>query len=168
MAKSKVFDIDKGWRNIGRGLREFTAHEISVGLPEDSPESHEKVDGLSMAALGAIHEYGTYDGHIPARRWLSAATDYYRDTITDRYVRLWKRIMTGKPTLVGQELEKVGVFGARKVREYVRKIGPTVWEPLSDRTVSAKGSSRPLINTGKLLRAVTHTIRKKKGGASDV
>lgn len=161
MAKSKVVDIDKGWRNIGRGLKQFSGHEIFVGLPQDSPESQEQSNGLTMAALGTIHEFGTYDGFVPARRWLSAATDYYRDAIADRYVKLWKRIMTGKRVDVGEGLERIGMFGVNRVREYIRKVGPTVWEPLADRTVKDKKDDRPLISTGQLIRAITYVVKRK-------
>jgi len=161
MGRSSIKDIDRGWKNIGRNLSAYSKKTIYVGLPREKPGPTTD-EGYSMAEIGALHEFGSLDGHVPERKWLRSAVDHFRSAITERYVKLWERIMRGNYVDVDEGFNRIGMFGVSRIREYIRKVGPGIWRPLSAFTIARKLSDRPLINTGQLMQSITYIVTGKK------
>lgn len=162
--KSKVTDTDKGWRNIVEELTLFAKSDVYIGLNEGNfPKHLDENDqvGISMAAIGAVHEFGSRDGRIPARPWLRSAVDSQRkqisDAIGDVYSEIVKQVRTAT---VG--LNRLGLLGVNIVRTYMLVTGPAIWLALSPVTVDAKGSDKPLVDTGQLVGSVTYVIKTGK------
>lgn len=157
-----VKDIDKGWNNIVQNLAEMNAIDVFVGIHEG--ETH---DGeLTAAQVGAVHEFGSKDGRIPQRRWLRAGVEHYSKQIGDKYSQLYKSSMRPSTNMrIG--LNRIGLFGVAKVQNYIRNVGQSVWEDISEETKKRKGSTKILIDVGQLIGSVTHTLRPKGLGVSD-
>lgn len=153
--KSTVKDIDKGWNEIVKNLQTLNSLDVFVGIHEGIDHDGE----LTAAQVGAIHEFGSKDGRIPQRRWLRAGVDYYAREIGQKYDAVFKASL--KPgSNMRRELNRIGLFGAAKVKEYIRKVGQSVWPDITDETKLAKGSTKILIGkTGQLIKTVTHTLR---------
>ncbi|RLI74767.1 hypothetical protein DRO97_05075 [Archaeoglobales archaeon] len=54
-------------------------------------------------------------------------------------------------------LKKAGAFLEGAIKETITKGRPE-WSPLKPETIKRKGSSKPLIDTGKLRASITHRI----------
>lgn len=56
-----------------------------------------------------------------------------------------------------QVLRKAGAFLEGKIKEKITHSDPS-WPPLKPETVKRKGSSKPLIDTGRLRNSITHKV----------
>lgn len=158
MGKSRVVDIDKGWNRIVQQLEVLNDLDVFIGIHSDAPSTDE-TGKLTAAAIGAIHEFGSKDGRIPQRQWLRAGIDHFSREIGEKYAELFKDITAGRGFDAKRALNRLGLFGVAKVREYIRKVGQDVWPDITDATKIAKDSTKILIDTGQLIQGITHTVR---------
>ncbi len=162
MAKNgTVQDIDLGYKEFARlvkGMR-LRGPDVMVGLiGSDAEADHQEAPGLTVAAIGAIHEFGVDEPpvRIPQRSWLRAPFDKNRR----KYERMLERltgliILGGKGMTMERALGIVGLVAEQDVRDAILDgIDP----PLADATIAAKGSDVPLIDTAQLLQSITHQV----------
>lgn len=110
------------------------------------------------AQLASIHEYGL--GTVPARPFIGPPFRKARAKYLARLVKAYKAALkSGKPALVERELGVIGQLMAADIKNYVTQ-GPGVPPPNSASTVARKGSSRPLVDTGGMVNAVTYQVVK--------
>lgn len=125
--------------------------QVLVGVPTGSG-SYE--DGLTIATIAAVNEFGSADGKIPARPFLHPAI---RDGAP-----MFKRIaelrlpdvIAGKENLL-KALHQMGTLGVSLVQEKITSIHSP---PNAASTIRAKGSSKPLIDTGALRQSIDYLI----------
>lgn len=108
-------------------------------------------DGITMAELAMVHEFGSRDGHIPQRSFLRSTVDENER----RYVAAMKKelakIPSGKATVRGALRQT----GERMRSDVIDKIRRGIPPPNAPSTIARKGSSTPLIDTGQLLQSIT-------------
>lgn len=143
------------WHHIVRALalKDRAAEEshVKVGIVAQKG-GKEIVEGgdLSMIALMAIHEYGSEEAGIPERRPI-------RKTFESRYTEM-TQVCAGlmKQFLAGQTLERclgiLGAWGASAIKNTIRE---GLQPPNAPSTIKAKGSETPLVDTGRLINAIT-------------
>jgi hypothetical protein len=129
-------------------------------------ESHVKVgvlsgggksaDGLSMVELAAIHEFGAPRAGIPERSFIRAAMRANESEYRAVAARLSGAYVTGKISYQ-RALELLGVWGATAIKKYIT-AGSNIAPPLQAATVQRKGSTRPLVDTGQLVNAISHKV----------
>ncbi len=139
-------------RNLERRLN--SGKEVLVGLPA-SAGMHPDA-GQSMAAIGAIHEFGS--GKIPERSFLRVPLRKGQDELKKVFVRLMPKVVSGELTMM-QALESVGAKAASIPQE---AIAAGIAPANSPVTIARKGSSRPLIDTGAMRQAITYVIRDRE------
>lgn len=154
MATAKVEVRDRGWKAIRQQfLKTKPRLELTVGVQgTDASQDH---DGITNAALAAIHEFGAPAAGIPERSFL-------RSTISrenKKYLKLLQN--AGKNALAKvpakKSLEILGEIVVADVRKTIdRSIG---LKPLKAATVARKGSSKPLIDTGQLKGSITAVVK---------
>lgn len=179
-------------------LKERKVH-VAIGVVGDDA-SDEVQEGLTMAGLAAVHEFGaTIDhpggtpyvippkgtigegvlfvkkdsehgrraialGHvtkphkivIPERALIRKTLDEQESKINEAAVRMVTRVAEGKET-VESGLGKVGEFVSSQIR---RTIQRGVEPPNAPSTIRRKKSSKPLIDTGLLIRSYTYKVRE--------
>lgn len=146
-------EIDHGWDKIKKELKLIDNSHVNVGVLSDVggyPEGN-----VSLADVATFNEYGTSD--IPPRPFMRQSFDTNRDeikTFTDKEV---DAIYSGKQNVKGA-LEKIGVYFVGKVKETFSK-GEFVENAPS--TIAKKGSSKPLIDTGRLRNSIDHKVELK-------
>lgn len=127
-----------------------TSHYALVGIHESAGQA--KDSPMTMATLGAVQHFGNDD--IPARRWLDTGaetgTKEYLDTIREG-------IEEGLDAK--QIMARVGVEAEGAIRQYITDLDTP---PNKPSTISRKGSSNPLIDTGNMRQSVTSTVVRKK------
>lgn len=146
MAKSPVRRTGPGLDAI---LRRIQDSAVTVGIHSDAGQHDDA--GMTVAQLGAIHEYGSEAAHIPERSFLRSTMAKkrasYRSSI--RYI-------------IHQALEKdydvrkaMGRLGRRAEGDIKLTIRDLKDPPNAPSTIAQKkGVDNPLIDTGQMLNSV--------------
>lgn len=118
----------------------------------------------SLALIAATLNYGrqageTLSGHkypeIPARPFMKFAMEIWEREFPEVLGRIMPSYLGGSITVDGV-LKEIGERAKNAVQKAIREGD---YAPLSPRTIAAKGSSTPLIDTGTMVNSVTFEIR---------
>jgi hypothetical protein len=163
-------NIDK----IVKNLQKINGKKIKVGV--FGGEKHENSE-IDMADLASIHEFGceiqvtpkmrawfTANGYplkkettvirIPERSFLRSGYDENIDTIS-------KKIEEMVPDVIAADvdpkvfMDAIGVEFAGLIQKKMRDLKNP---PNSQMTIERKGSSNPLIDTGRLVSSIRHEV----------
>lgn len=148
-----VRDIDRGWKNLRKEMKEANGSYTTVGIHEN--ETHTADDGgarTPMAVIAAVHEFGTDDGRIPRRAFLSTAFERYRAELEVFRDKLLKGIFLQRFTF----RQALGLLGEKHQAQVQKTITDGPWVENAKSTIDAKGSSRPLIDTSQMRNSVRH------------
>lgn len=125
------------------------AAKITVGIhTADGEAEHKDSEGLTVAEIGAFHEFGTR--RTPQRSFIRSWFD--ESVVENRELILsqLKLVAENKLTLENA-LERIALKCESSVKKRIaRRIPP----PLSPVTIARKGSSVPLIDTGQLRASI--------------
>lgn len=128
------------------------APHVAVGVLQDEPVAN----GFTMVDLATVHEYGSKDGRIPQRSFIRSTCDAKRKEHMSLIERLQSKVIAGVLT-IKQALTQLGEVVAKDMVQTInRGIEPTL-EPATIKR--KKGSSKPLIDTGRLKGSITHEVR---------
>jgi hypothetical protein len=140
---------DMGWKRIVLDFKELKDTGVKVGLM-----GSEEVDGTTIVDIGAYNEMGTK--HIPARPFMTKTADDHREGIYKYTERLVGQMIDGKYS-TRQVLSFMGLWYQAKVQMTIRQA--KTWAvPNAPATIKAKGSTSPLIDTGRMVGAVRYEI----------
>jgi hypothetical protein len=146
--KPSIKDIDRGYSEFVKGFADLDGYGVTIGIHAE--------EGSELAIIAASQEFGT--DMIPERSFLRATLDEqdgaYREATADAI----RSVLDGKrPAKVA--LERLGLRVAHDAQGKIRSgIDPA----LAPATIAAKGSSKPLIDTGRLLRSITYQVRRER------
>jgi len=162
---AKITVNDSGLRRLMSQVKDLEGDpHVRVGIFSDGKggEQHDE-SGLSNVELAVIHEFGAPEAGIPERSFIRSTFSKERAALKADLKVLLKRVLEGK-------LEARAMFdllGQRLVAAIQRRVrGEGIPPPLKQATIDRKGSSRPLIDTGRMMAALTYAtfIRGEKGG----
>lgn len=142
--------VDKGWEELLHNLQ--VEEHVKVGVLGNAGNAE---SGLSMAELAMIHEFGTDDGHVPARAPIQTAFRESERDLVALQQTVAKAIYARRIT-VEQGMELIGQWFAAEVKKTITE-GDQLLENASA-TIEKKGSERPLIDTGRLVNAYTYEV----------
>lgn len=137
-----------GLKNLAKALGD--KHRVRIGIFGNKNSRDKAV--ATNAELGAVHEFGSKSRNIPARSFLRMPITLHQK----RIVKLAsKRVMEllAKGQIV-KFWEDLGRVATNVIQQAFASSGFGSWAPNKPATVRAKGSSRPLIDTGQLRRAI--------------
>jgi len=138
-------------RQIKENLQKNSA--VYVGLPKGAGTYE---DGAPIAVIGAVHEFGSADGHIPERSFLRVPLRAERKEFGKIIKMQIPRIMDGQLTS-RDVMEQVG---AKAVGVSQEAISAGIQPPNADSTVRRKGSATPLKDEGFLSQNITYVIEE--------
>lgn len=152
MIKINVSDANKATQELQKALKQFVNDQfVTVGIHEDDNARSDDGD-INNATLGAILNFGTPT--IPSREWLSPGVSQsnkeYLQIIADG-------IEDGLS--MRQIHEQLGLVASASVQQYMVDLRTP---PNAPSTITAKGSSNPLIDTGELRQSVTYKVVEGK------
>lgn len=161
-------ETDRGLRRLREAWRLASGTTtVKVGLIEGGRE-RDPADGVTNAQLGAIHEFGS--SNVPARPWLLPAIKKNHDKYVATIRTIATQILAGKMTTV-RGLNLLGAMAATDVKNYVTQGTPipppnapsTLWRKVKgargmDRLDAAVGQVRTLVDTGRMIGAVTWRV----------
>ena len=144
-----------GLKGFLERFREIGKPKVYIGVPASKNGMHE--GGINMATLLALHVLGAPSRGIPQRDPLRppliANAQRYSDLLA---LGLKHALANGTdPKLV---YEKIGIVAANDVKDYFITGN---FKALSEKTIKAKGSSKPLIDTGELRNSISYEVRNK-------
>ena len=109
-----------------------------------------------------MHEFGSFSKGIPRRSFL-------KDPITHKRKELLKKAKEIIDANIDKEngdkkiFELIGIYGESIVQEAFESGGFGMWEAISDKTATKKGSSQILIDSSQLRRAIISKTDKRNG-----
>ena len=186
MVKASHNSFGGGAKAIMDRLQQISSQKVCVGVPAENDERNgtdlsnadlvyihthgvrpgpvrgemqkdiNKGKKYSVALQMYIHEHGSFAYQVPARPIIEPAIENSQKDIGELLGRAAKAATEGKDTQ--QALEDVGQEAQQDVQNWFTdpKNG---WAANSPTTVKAKGSDKPLIDTGALRDAITFVIR---------
>ncbi len=132
-------------------MKKLEKFKVDVGFNESSG-SYE--DGPTVAEVAAWNEYGTE--RSPARPFQRRTFEDCRDDIVNYTNNMLKVAIHGGGAK--ELLNSVGAYTKGKMQKEIRDGD---WEPNAPSTIAKKGSSKPLIDTGRMRQSIVYTISKK-------
>lgn len=153
---AEMGEIDHGLKALMDRVREVDGDSETragfLGTGKGS-ESHGK---YTVAQIASVHEFGTADGRIPARPFVRTSFDANAAKYKTMLARVLKGFIEGKITLY----KGLGLIGIQMSADQRAKIatGPHLQPALKPATIAAKGSDRPLIDTGQLANSTTYDV----------
>lgn len=128
------------------------APHVAVGILQEEAVA----DNFSMVDLALVHEFGSKDGRIPQRSFMRSTCDAKRNEHIKLSDILQSKIIEGKLNL----RQALGQLGEVVEKDMVQTINHGIAPNLKTATVKRKkGSSKPLIDTGRLKGSIKHEIR---------
>lgn len=147
-----VRDVKKpGWLAMERAIREADGLEVMVGFQHGSAAED---DGTDVCDVAAWNELGT--STIPSRPFMRKSVDENKAKINAMLKNAATELTYGKPARM--VLADVGMFQKDLVQE---KITEGSFKANAPSTIRRKGSSRPLIDTGRMRESVQYVVRKR-------
>ena len=146
---------DRGWKRFLATIDEIKHGDphVKVGILAEGGGGEGRGEGLTNVTLAAIHEFGTSDGKIPERSFIRSAVARHRLEYIALIQKLLKQVIRQKMTL-RQMFDIVGLQAANDIKKGVVS-GDGIPPPLKPETIRRKKSSRPLVDTGRMIGAVT-------------
>jgi len=167
---------DTGLRFMAAVLRAKTSVKVGILKGNHDGKDTERHDGsgLSNAAVGAVHEYGSFTGGfgkhpIPRRSFLHDPLKSKRLKILDRAKRGFLLALKGAPAV--DFWDAIGAEMVRTVLQSFANSGPG-WAPLSPVTIALRkrahkgrngGGEKPLIDTGELRKSISFRVDQVGG-----
>ena len=156
---AKPEDYLKEVSKYTKELEKLAGSEVVVGIPQSKNSKYNSEDGtnITMAELGAIHEYGVPESGIPQRSFLRVPLQ----NNADKLLKTIDNDLKFSKTNTNQALGKLGASGLSIVLEAFKTSGGGTWQKLKPST--RKGTNaKPLIDTGQLRQSITFEVRDVK------
>lgn len=156
MAKPKGNVDKRKWKTLRAKLEAAEKAHVKVGIlaSKGGAAQHDAESGLTICQVGAFNEYGTKT--IPERPFLRS-TFLKKDAELGRVTaKLAKGFIEGRVSLA-RALDTLGLWGATAVKKTIT-TGKGVPPANAASTIKSKGSSRPLVDTGRMLGAISWEV----------
>lgn len=151
-------EVDKGWNALRQSMKSLEQNKsyVKIGVLDDGKGAEIRDGGLSNAEIAAIHEFGSADGRIPERSFVRSTWEAKESEYLAMMKKLVRGVYEGK-----MSVEKaLNVAGARIANDIKNRVtqGPGIPPPLAASTIARKGSSRPLIDTGRMINSLAWKV----------
>lgn len=135
-------------------LEELSKLQTRVGFQRGTAADE---DGADMADVAMWNELGTE--HSPSRPFMRQSVDNNASKVTAMCGHQLRALAQGKTT-AKEALQQIGVMQKALVQA---EITNGSFAPNAPYTVAKKGSSKPLIDTGRMRASVTVEVTEKGG-----
>lgn len=130
---------------------------VQIGIQgAKAAEAKKGSEELSLIDVAVINEFGSSDGRVPARSFIRAAHDEFKDRWMAARDRLFKQAMDGDIT-VKEALAKLGLLIRNDIKKRIR-AGIQPWNALATilkKSRAGRWGNMPLIDRGQLINGIT-------------
>lgn len=145
----KIIDKDHGYAQLKIEVRKLKGRGVQVGI-----WGGDDAEGTSVVDYALYNEFGTR--HIPSRPFLAMTYDRHKDKVHKYIEFLAGKLADGNMT-GDRMLQLIGEDFMNKMKMMVRNA--TEWAiPIKDATAERKGSTSPLIDTGRMINAINYEV----------
>jgi len=139
--------------NITKEIAKLKKNVIKVGLPSDVGTYK---NGVSVLEVGEIHEYGLGG---PRRSFLRVPMIVKQNQI-NKVIKLgYASVVSGRSKAM-PVFNKLGIVAQNISKGAFKAQGYGKWEDIKDSTKKAKGSSKILFDTGRLVQSIKYWVAK--------
>ncbi|HEY3987946.1 MAG TPA: hypothetical protein VGM02_01525 [Acidobacteriaceae bacterium] len=158
MKASVTVTRTSGQQQFAARLEKLKKAEVLVGIPQD--KSLRTTGEVTNAQLLFIHTNGSPLRNITARPVIQPAIKAPDNAkrISAELKQAAQSILEGDPDAAHQHLEKAGTLGANASKRWFTDPR-NGWRGNAESTIEAKGSDKPLIDTGELRRDLTYVVK---------
>lgn len=143
------------WAALVRRLRVSQDPFVKVGVLQSHGAGKKHADGdATLVEVATAHEFGA--GPIPERSFIRRTIREKERAIVGLQAKLTAQVVEGRLTME-RALQLIGAFVAGEIKKRIAEGAP-IPPPLKAATIEAKGSSRPLVDTGQLAGAVAWEV----------
>lgn len=140
-------------KKLEKMMKDLAELQVRIGFQKGEATED---DGTDICDIAAWNELGTE--HSPSRPFLRKSVDENVEAINKFLQSQKKELLKGVPA--EDVLKKIGIFQKDLIQE---KITEGDFAPNAESTIKKKGSSKPLIDTGRMRQSVNFVIKKKGG-----
>lgn len=153
----------RAWDALVKKVGDLANQKVKVGiLAANGGGDREPGSEMTLVEIAATHEFGSPAAGIPERSFLRDALAEFGEQARSTQARLARAIIADEMT-IEQALGVLGEWWVAKIKGRIAR-GEGIPPPLAASTIRAKGSDRPLVDTGRLLASITWAI--ETGGAA--
>lgn len=150
MAVKSVNINDKGFKKAVEALERLAKMQVKVGIQSDTEDYS---GGVSVVDVAVWNEYGT--DKIPSRPFIRQCFKDNSDEALTRLSELAQKTALGDDPKSG--LSGIGQWYQDEMRRILRDFP---WAPNAKSTEDRKGSSRPLIDSGHLIKSIRYKVEE--------
>lgn len=155
---SKIKEFEDFFDDLEKIAKELDKTSIEYGYTKNKMHKEANVPVAQVADWmqnGIMKKEGGW--HSPPRRFMTQAEILNEKTTEGMLYDLSNAILTGKKLNVTRILHKIGRSSADDIREAILY---GTYPPLKPSTISQKGHSQPLVDTGELYDDADYKITK--------
>lgn len=150
MAKSKVIDKDLGYAKWLQQMKDIADKPFTKIGVLGAGESDE--DGVTVVEYASHNEFGTKTA--PERSFIRSTIDERKRRIFGKAFNLQRDIFEGRISVQ----KALGIMGTLIKGNIVQKIADLRSPANADSTIKAKGSSNPLVDSGRLRQSIDYEV----------
>lgn len=141
----RIEDLDRGYDGLVEMFTDIRETGVEVGLFEEDGVHPNSPEGLTIADIGAINEFGTEDsgGNVPERSFLRSTYDEQGERFADDAARVAVAVIDRRLT-IDQGLQVIGATQATAVKKTINDFTDP---PNAPETIARKGKDDPLVDT---------------------
>jgi hypothetical protein len=137
-------------------LRWLEGKSVTVGWQGSSGlDRHDDEGDATIVDIATFQEFGTVA--IPSRPMVRHTFDEERGDLEAFIEREIDDVMQGKQS-AKRAYDRIGLKGVALLQQTITKADDWA-EPLEQATIDKKGSTKPLIDTGRMRASVTYAVR---------
>lgn len=147
-------DDDDGISDILDEIEGAEHNAVDIGILSDENEL--------LRIYASANEFGTRNGHIPERSFIRAAIDENQGRIDARAEHVFRQVTDGRISME----TGLGWMGEFIQRLVTSKITTLRHPPNKQSTIDRKGSSNPLIDSGRMRQSIRWELANTSDGES--
>ena len=149
----KLSKRDLGLKSFSKVIqRDLRSRVVAVGVFSSA--------GADVALRAAVHEFGSPSRNIPSRSFIRSTLEEkkqdYRALLRRLFSGLLEESIHGSPDID----RAFGILGQKVTSDMREKIRSNIPPPLKPATIARKGSSVALIDTGRMIQAISYKVEK--------
>lgn len=161
----QVIKKSNAWKAIKESLLAAKKSYVAVGWPGEANKTKapHDISGMSNVQVATVNEIGSAPGVkpvVPARPMVKETMRRIEAPAKKLTAEMLKQVTSGKMS-VQVALGRIGRYAQGELIQSIRMPAGGWKAKNAPRTIAAKKSETPLVNTGKLSQSVSYAVRMK-------
>ena len=140
---------------LENSIKRAKGKEVVIGVLKGTGNYE---SGDSLVDVATTHEYGSVTKKIPSRSFLRVPFIQNQKRV-DRIIGLAYKSIVKQTATLDKALDVIGLEARNISVEAFDDLGGGTWDANSPKTISSKGSSKPLTDTGRLKQSIQWEVR---------